>query len=61
MTTVSCKRKVRVWVEVIVNRGAALYGESSLFTQNRGQCLFCPLLREMHFYLPSSTFFLLFI
>ena len=36
MTTVSCKRKVRVWVEVIVNRGAALYGESSLFTQNRG-------------------------
>ncbi len=38
MTTVSCKRKVRVWVEVIVNRGAALYGESSLFTQNRGQC-----------------------
>ena len=45
MTTVSCKRKVRVWVEVIVNRGAALYGESSLFTQNRGLCLFCPLLR----------------
>ncbi|AUI49274.1 hypothetical protein BUN20_17230 [Bacteroides fragilis] len=32
-----------------------------LFVSFISHPLFCPLLREMHFYLPSSTFFHLFI